>query len=76
MSELDGFRIEDQVKWWGSQGQIIALVDSPSAVVEFGSGNRITISLSMLSHMEIGPIEKCRDCGREEWGHSWLDHAK
>ena len=25
---------------------------------------------------EQGPIEKCRECGREEWGHSWLDHVK
>jgi hypothetical protein len=25
---------------------------------------------------EQGPIERCRECGREEWGHSWLDHVK
>ena len=25
---------------------------------------------------EQGPIEKCRECGREEFGHSWLDHMK
>lgn len=25
---------------------------------------------------DIGPIERCRTCGREEWGHSWLDHVK
>lgn len=26
--------------------------------------------------VEEGPIEKCRECGREEFGHSWLDHVK
>lgn len=26
--------------------------------------------------VEQGPVEKCRECGLEEWGHSWLDHVK
>jgi len=26
--------------------------------------------------VEEGPIEKCSECGREEFGHSWLDHVK
>jgi hypothetical protein len=46
------YNLNDRVSWWGREGRIISLIDTPAAIVEFDDGSRLTCGRSVLAQIE------------------------